>query len=397
MKICIMGKWLYEVSGHAKPAFSLARELAYRGNEVVILRGHSRPMLKDKPEHCWDDEPFRMITACDSLLSGLYRKTVGITDTIQSALQGVDIVHLFEYIPPGLIRSCAGVSFPIIYTLNHPYRLKISELVQAGPTSFLAAASLIRTQSLYPSVPAFVYRKVLNGFDRIVTTSKYVGDDVISIGIPRQKVDIMPAWIDMPSIKEAAFTRRPGHTFAYFGWASSIRGLPDVVKAFEIVHRSDPSATLILGAWSNSLEAKMHRYLISKSKIADSIKILKEYRLDILEVIGSVDAVVLPFRSACVYAQPPLVVLEAMALGRCVISTRVGSVPEIISDGDTGFLVSPRDCEAMAEKMLLTYNDKLKREIGDRAQQYIIKMHNVANAADTMLKVYADAIRDLRG
>jgi glycosyltransferase involved in cell wall biosynthesis len=54
----------------------------------------------------------------------------------------------------------------------------------------------------------------------------------------------------------------------------------------------------------------------------------------------------------------PLVVLEAMALGVPVVSTRVGAMPEIISDGENGLLVDTEDPAALAAALLRLYEDR---------------------------------------
>ncbi|PKN51545.1 MAG: hypothetical protein CVU55_11395 [Deltaproteobacteria bacterium HGW-Deltaproteobacteria-13] len=61
----------------------------------------------------------------------------------------------------------------------------------------------------------------------------------------------------------------------------------------------------------------------------------------------------------------PLVTLEAMKYGIPVISSNEGSIPEIVIDGITGFIVSPEDTEEMARKVIaLIKNPKLRKELG---------------------------------
>lgn len=63
-------------------------------------------------------------------------------------------------------------------------------------------------------------------------------------------------------------------------------------------------------------------------------------------------------------------VLEYMAAGKPVVATRVGSLPEVIVEGETGFLVEPGDAKALAERIVsLLCDSGLRRRMGDRARQ----------------------------
>jgi GT2 family glycosyltransferase/glycosyltransferase involved in cell wall biosynthesis len=66
----------------------------------------------------------------------------------------------------------------------------------------------------------------------------------------------------------------------------------------------------------------------------------------------------------------PLVVFEAMGLGRAVLSTRVGAVPELILDGESGLLVDKGDSAAMAAALVRLHDDKaLVERLGARARE----------------------------
>ena len=77
------------------------------------------------------------------------------------------------------------------------------------------------------------------------------------------------------------------------------------------------------------------------------------------------------FRKATIFLLPsyaegqPIAILEAMGAGLPVISTSVGSIPEIIKDGENGFLIEPGDYKALAEKItLLLKADELRGKMG---------------------------------
>jgi glycosyltransferase involved in cell wall biosynthesis len=247
--------------------------------------------------------------------------------------------------------------------------------------------------------PDIAFKKALGGFDKIVSTSDYMAKDVMSLGIPREKATVIPTWLNMERfirVAENEVSEKPAPpTFVYFGWGSSIRGVPDLINAFKLVLKEDTEAKLVVCFTGfHGIEEKMYEYLMKRCAITNSIVSKVGHQDDILDTVKSADAVVLPFRSAFGYAQPPLVVLEAMALGKPVISTPVGSVAEVISDGETGFLVQPRDIDALSEKMLIVSHDKeLSRRISSQAQKYVIESHNLESATQKVIRVYESTKR----
>jgi hypothetical protein len=68
----------------------------------------------------------------------------------------------------------------------------------------------------------------------------------------------------------------------------------------------------------------------------------------------------------------PMSVLEAMACGLCVISTSTCDIPNVIQDGQNGFLFDPQEDISEQLKQLTEYNDKAFLKIGNRARQTVI-------------------------
>jgi glycosyltransferase involved in cell wall biosynthesis len=89
----------------------------------------------------------------------------------------------------------------------------------------------------------------------------------------------------------------------------------------------------------------------------------------------------------------PNVVLEALSCGVPVIATAVGGIPEQIIDGKTGFLVPPRDAEAIARQILILLNDPAAcREMGQNAQEDARSRFNL----DLMVSRYRDYYRHIQ-
>lgn len=395
MKIGFMGKSLNMVSGHSKPVFALAKELILKGNEVSIITNELLPGFIGTSYQTLSQDDLNIITSRSSLISELYFKKNNI---IKESLNSVDIIQLFDYIPPQLIRSILKYPIPIIYTLNGPWQVKFNDLLSAGLPAFMNISK--PKFLLTPLLPGLFFKKLFIDFDRIISVSNYLANDLMTIGIPREKVTVIPLWVNVDEFQHTKSNckfKEP--TFLYFGWGSSIRGVPDVIAAFKLVQKKISNAKLILNFTGfHGIEEKFYQYLVEKYIKSDSIILKIGYNPNIFEIIKSIDVVILPFRSACGYAQPPLVILESMALGKCVISTRVGEVDKIISDGATGILVSPGNVEILAEKMMYALDNRdLADKLGISAREYIIKKHNLKIISDEILAIYARELVDFYG
>jgi glycosyltransferase involved in cell wall biosynthesis len=102
--------------------------------------------------------------------------------------------------------------------------------------------------------------------------------------------------------------------------------------------------------------------LARRSGIADACRFLG-FRDDVWDLLHLCAVVVVPS-----HVEPfGNVTLEAAAAGRAVIATRVGGIPEIVHDGDTGVLVDPHDPPALAEAALALLRDPTRRELLGRA------------------------------
>lgn len=88
-------------------------------------------------------------------------------------------------------------------------------------------------------------------------------------------------------------------------------------------------------------------------------------RSDVANIISSADVVV---HASCEPDPFPTVVVESLALGKAVVASKIGGVPEQIIDGETGFLFEPNDPNDLAVKISkLITNPELLEDIGRRA------------------------------
>lgn len=112
------------------------------------------------------------------------------------------------------------------------------------------------------------------------------------------------------------------------------------------------------------------------------------HRDDVAALIAGCDVFCLPSLAEGL----PLGVLDAMARGRPVVATAVGGTPEVVVDGETGFLVPPGDVEALADSLdrLLT-DESLRRRAGEAGRARVEREFSADVAAARVLGLYEGA------
>jgi len=107
-----------------------------------------------------------------------------------------------------------------------------------------------------------------------------------------------------------------------------------------------------------------------------------------------------PFMAACdLWAVPsrldaaPMVAIEAMALGKPVVGSRVGGIPELVEDGVTGIIVPPEDPGALAEAVCeLLANPDLRNSFGEAGRRRVADRFSFDHFRGRMAEIYEHLI-----
>jgi glycosyltransferase involved in cell wall biosynthesis len=84
-----------------------------------------------------------------------------------------------------------------------------------------------------------------------------------------------------------------------------------------------------------------------------------------------------------------------MSLGRPVIAASVGGIPEMIQHGETGMLFENEDSDELARLIVLLADDeKLRRDIGERGRDFIVKHRGMAEFSRQISEVIDDTFRN---
>jgi glycosyltransferase involved in cell wall biosynthesis len=111
-------------------------------------------------------------------------------------------------------------------------------------------------------------------------------------------------------------------------------------------------------------------------------------REEVLTIIKSSDIYVMPSR----YEGTPIALLEAAALGRPILATFAGGIPELVSDQDHAILVKHDDADGMAAALVKLSQDRaFATDLGSRAQKHIREVFSLENQVQSTWKAYEKA------
>lgn len=143
------------------------------------------------------------------------------------------------------------------------------------------------------------------------------------------------------------------NTIIFVGIDFVRKGGPTLLQAFDLVRRSNPDAKLLIVGPDRQVSSGGVTWVGPASR----------------ETLNTLFAGATVFTMPSVCEPFGLAIIEAMSHGLPVVGTTVDAMPEIVVDGETGFLVRPGDPASLAERLLLLLSDaRVAREMGERGQ-----------------------------
>jgi O-antigen biosynthesis protein len=146
------------------------------------------------------------------------------------------------------------------------------------------------------------------------------------------------------------------------------------------------SENIVLGFFGRIEKKEYHRHLREKYADLRQIRYHGEVPLgDTPTVLASCDILIVPSRDEVT----PMVILEAMAMAKPVIAAGVGGIPEMITDGKTGFLFNSDDAGQLAALIRRVGRDAALREaVGRQAQAFVRGHRTLAQYRDGFTAIF---------
>ncbi|MGA2221949.1 MAG: glycosyltransferase family 4 protein [Verrucomicrobiia bacterium] len=176
----------------------------------------------------------------------------------------------------------------------------------------------------------------------------------------------------------------------FVGLLAKRKGLATLLEALALVRAQLPGVCLDVIGSSDAGYSKGLRAICERLGIEQCVTFLGQRSAEeIAQQHLQTQLFVLPSENE----NSPNALAEAMVSGMPVIATNVGGIPSMVTDGETGLLVQPRNSQALAEKIvwLLTHPEE-RRRLGENARRVARDWHAPEQVAAETLKAYREIL-----
>jgi len=342
-----------DFGGIERGVYDFSKRAVKLGHKIVIISGYGRfiPSLIENGIK-WYNLPMDKKN-----LYVFLKSYYGLKKIVKK--EKPDIIHVQSRFPSWIVYY-ARRNFPnvaVVTSIHNFYPLRwYSQSVGKGDIVIVVSKALKKYAMKYLKIPERKIRLVYNG----------VAEDFLNI--KKEKKDSSPV-IGMIS----RFTKGKGH----FIFLKTVKNLYE--NGTEI-------KSVIVGSGSKKYEMKLKNW-IDENGLNKIVKIIK---VDSKEALKFIDILVVPSIKSEGFGRT---VVEAQMAETPVIATNIGAVPELIKDGETGFLVNPDNSSQIVEKVkfIMKSPEKVKN-IVEKAKKYAIENFSVDKMVEETLKVYEELV-----
>ena len=237
-------------------------------------------------------------------------------------------------------------------------------------------------------------RWLARGTTALIAVSPQVRDDLVALGVaPAERFVVVRLGIELGErvadgrngrVESRRYLGIEGDRFTvgWIGRMTAVKRTDDVLVAFKGLRDKGIDAVLCMvgdGPDRAGLERRAHELGIVRDTL------FLGYQEDVAPFYAAFDALVLPSANE----GTPVSAIEALAAGRPVVATHVGGVPDVVQEGDDGFLVELGATDDLAERLArLARDPELRERMGRAGREHVLPRYAVARLVDDVDRLY---------
>ena len=401
MKILLVNKFYYLKGGAERYYFDLKELLENKGYEVISWSMYSKrnktsPYSKYFVSQVDIEKPHlaknKLKTAGRIIYSWEAKRKIAslIKDTKP------DIAHLhniYHQISPSILHVLKKNKIPTAMTVHDfklmcpiylfytrgrvcerckKYRYYNCVLQKCAKGSY--SASAVNMVEMYVHRMLRIYKDNINVF---ICPSEFLKDKLVEYGFDESKLVVIPHSVESENIQAGS---GEGKYILYFGRLSQEKGVKTLLRAMESLSEVNLK---IAGSGPQEEELKG----IVKDKGLNNVEFLGYlFGQDLTKVIDESSLAVVPSKS---YETFGLAAAEALSHGKPVIASKLGALPEVVQDSQTGYLFESGNSDDLASKIRkMLASPEAVAEMGERGREYVEKNLSAERHYQELEKVY---------
>lgn len=345
MKILMVNKFFYIKGGSETYYFALKRMLEAKGHTVIDFS------MKDEKNF---DSPYveyfveavdyngrmskkQQLKAAKNIIYSTEAKRK-LEKLIQETKPDIAHLHIFQHqLSPSILDVLKKYNIPTVYTAHDLKMLclnyvmmthgQLCEKCKDGHYINCLKQKCVKNSTLKSSINVIEgylhkWRKSYDAIDVILTPSLFYRNKFLNFGIDKERVYHLPNFLDRecPEVEPAEDKEQ---YFLYFGRLSAEKGILTLIKAIENTDK------LLYIVGTGPCKEEIEQYLKEHNMV--NVKLLGfKSGQELINVVGNAKAVILPSEW---YENGPYSAIESLQLGRPIIGSELGGIPELI-DGN---------------------------------------------------------------
>lgn len=356
-----------QIGGPARQVWDFARVVNQKTTikPVILTFGHENTQEKKNDIPVYRSKNFHNIPAG---LGTVLRQANFISQLVKVIKrEKIDLIHCQEIAVLGLATGIVGrilncprlVKYPgdLVYENFNKTHLQVKNVEDIFDKNFLTKTATL------------IERFIILLYDRIWATSIYQSNILQKfLKIPKEKILLMPNFINLKTAIDEDFQKKEKKDLIKILLVSRLVPWKQVEKIEKILNNLDnlPIKTIVVGSGNEEIERKL-KTLAAKEKMKNKIFFqggISPEKID--EKYQEADL----FLSLTAYEPFGISFVEAAAAGLPVVAPKIGGIPEVVEDGQTGFLYEAENWQMAAKKIKQLINDKrLYNQMSQRAKE----------------------------
>ena len=395
MRILLVNKFHYLRGGSEKYYFELAKLLKDHGHTVAFFSMKNENNIKTGDREYFVDEIDMNTGSKFEALNVIYSKKNKVL--MEKALEEFkpDIVHINNFqrqLSASIIDAVKEKNIPLIMTAHDlnsicPASIMLyngevcEDCITKGYTSCIKKKciknSMLKSVLGYIEKKYYDLHKIFCKVDCIISPSEFNKNQLLKGKLKCNDITVIHNFVN--ETKKTDYTLGDGAF--YFGRLSKEKGILNLIEAINNI----PGARLIIAG--DGPERENIQAYIKEHKLENRITLLGYLNQnDIRENIRKCRFVTVP---SIWYENCPYSILETMEIGKPIIGSKIGGIPELIQDGINGFTYEHNDVTKLTNILMKLFgNDETVKQFSKNSKQIFIQNYSAEAYYNKLMTVY---------